>query len=59
METVMTGYIELVVILLVLPVFMQIILPLLMLIGYCLVRAVSMLLGGREIGVGLEKEVAV
>ena len=55
----MPGYIEFVVILLVLPVLMQIILPILMLMGYCLARAVSMVLGRREVGVGLTKEVSV
>ena len=53
----MPGYIEFVVILLVLPVLMQIILPILMLMGYCLARAASMVLGRREVGVGLTKEV--
>ena len=58
MEDVMTDYSELVIVFLVLPVLMQIILPLLMLTGYCLTRAVSMVLGG-EVGVGFKKEVSV
>lgn len=55
----MTGYTDLVIVLWLLPALIQIILPLLMLIGYCLARAVSMALGRREIGVGLKKGVAV
>lgn len=49
----MTDYADLVIVLWLLPVVMQIILPLLMLIGYCLARAVSMVLGRREVGAGL------
>ncbi len=49
----MTGYTDLVIVLWLLPVLMQIILPLLMNIGYCLARIVSMASGRRDVGVGL------
>ena len=51
----MTDYSELVIVFLVLPVLIQIILPLLMLIGFALVRAVSITFGWGEAGGGLKK----
>ncbi len=51
----MADYSELVVVFWVLPVLMQLILPLLMLIGFSLARAVTMVLGLRKDGVGLKK----
>ncbi len=55
MEDVMTDYSEFVIVFLVLPVLVQIILPILMLIGFGLVRAVSITFGWGEAGVGLKK----
>lgn len=59
MEDVMTDYSEIVIVFLVLPVLMQIVLPLLMLMGFSLARAVSMVLGRRKDGIGLNNNATV
>lgn len=54
MEGVMTDYSELVIFFLMIPVAIQIILPLLMLIGFGLIRVVRIMLGGEK-GLRVEK----
>ena len=49
----------LVVVVLALPVLLQIILPLLILAGYCLANGVSLVLGSREAAAGLKKEALI
>lgn len=55
----MTYYSEIVIVFLLLPVLMQIIVPLLMLIGFSLARAVSMVLGGPKVCFGSKKDATV
>lgn len=59
MEDVMTDYSDFIIVFLLLPVLMQIILPLLMLMGFSLTHVVSVVLGLRKDGVGLKKNATV
>ncbi len=55
----MTDYSELVIFFLMLPVAIQIILPLLMLIGFGLIKAVRIIFGGKEILSNVKKNVEI
>lgn len=57
MEGVMTNYSELVVFILMIPVAIQIILPLLMLIGFGLIRVVRTMFGGEKVVSGVKVDV--
>lgn len=52
MEGVMTDFSEIMVIFLMLPVLIQIIIPLLMLVGFGIIRAVGSVLGRQELTTG-------
>jgi hypothetical protein len=56
MEGVMTDYSELVVFILMIPVAIQIILPLLMLIGFGLIKAVKAVFGGEKVVSGVNDD---
>ena len=54
-ESVMTDYSELVIFFLMIPVAIQIILPLLMLIGFGMIRVVRTMFGGKKVVRGVKK----
>jgi len=55
----MTDYSEIVIFFLMLPVAIQIILPLLMLIGFGLIKAVRIIFGGKKIVSNVKKNVEI
>lgn len=59
MGDVMTDYSELVIFFLMIPVAIQIILPLLMLIGFGLIRVMKTILGGQKILRGVQDDLGI